>query len=42
MLCASPWEACPFLNGEGGGVDGEGLGVGEEEGEEGRETVVGV
>ena len=24
MLCASPWEACPFLNGDGGGVDAEG------------------
>ena len=25
MLCASPWEACPFLNGDEGGVDWEGL-----------------
>ena len=23
MLCVSPWEACPFLNGDGGGVDGK-------------------
>lgn len=25
MLCVSPWEACPFLNGDGGGVDGKGV-----------------
>lgn len=24
MLCSSPWEPCPFLNGDGGGVDEEG------------------
>ena len=24
MPCVSAWEACPFLNGDGGGVDAEG------------------
>lgn len=23
MVCSSPWEACPFLNGNGGGADQE-------------------
>lgn len=23
MHCASPWEACSFLNGNGGGANGE-------------------
>lgn len=42
-LCSSPWEACPFLNGHGGGVNGEGGDGGRWEwggmgGKEGRET----
>ena len=31
MLCASPWETCPFKNEDGGGVDGEGVGKNENE-----------
>lgn len=38
MLCASSWEVCPFLNRDGGGEDGEG--VGEEEGEILKESLI--
>lgn len=41
-LCSHPWEACPFLNGHGTGVDKEGVnGSGREGtgGEEGAGTV---
>lgn len=44
MLCSNPWEACPFLNAEGGGIKGEGQVEGERlgtdrtlHGDEGRE-----
>lgn len=42
MLCWCPWEVCPFLRGEGKGVDGEGGRgeVGGMGGEEGGESLV--
>lgn len=24
MICISPWVACVFMNGDGGGMDGQG------------------
>ena len=38
QLCSSPWEACPFMNENGGGVEGVD-GVTREE--KGGETAVG-